>query len=146
MGHVTLSGCMTRFAYRFGMPAVVGLLALAGGLAVAAKTPTIKEIMAKLHRGPRCLRTVIARDLKAADPDWGEIEKETREFVKLVGELRKKSPPVGTKESWEQLTQVFLDNAKAMASAAQKHDKPAALRAHARMGNCKTCHDAHKPK
>jgi hypothetical protein len=128
----------------FLMTALILAAAAAGG--DAAKPPTVKEIMGKLHRGPNCLRANIARDLRADDPDWEEIEKETREFVRLAEDLPKDTPPRGGKESWDTQTKLFVSNARALHAAAEKHDRQAALKAHAKLGNCKSCHDVHKPK
>jgi cytochrome c556 len=110
------------------------------------KTPTIKAAMKKLHGGDSSLRPTIAKALKAEQPDWAEVQKATKEFSKLAASLTKNNPPQGDKASWETLTKAFVENAKAMDQAAQKKDKDGTKAAHAKLGNCKSCHDAHRRK
>jgi hypothetical protein len=131
--------------------------ALAGfiGIAVTAlgptfaedKIPTIKEIMDRLHKGANPPIILIKRSLQSGDPDWGEIQKQTKEFVDLGKALGKNDPPMGDKASWTKLTKQYLENAKGMDAAAQKNDKRETLRYQAKLaGSCTTCHKIHRPE
>jgi hypothetical protein len=122
------------------------LLVVAALSAQEDKTPTIKEVMKKLHKGNDCLRAKIDKGLKAGEPDWDTVQKETKEFKQMAEALPKNEPPKGTKEAWEKIAKEFVTNATAMDDAAKKKDKKAAQAAHGKMGNaaCKSCHTAHK--
>jgi hypothetical protein len=110
------------------------------------KTPTIKEIMGKLHKGTTSLRPALGKELKAEEPNWEEVQKQTKEFALLAASIGKNDPPMGEKASWEKLTKAYADTAKAMDAAAQKKDKKAALAAHGKLsGACLACHKAHRP-
>src|SRR5262245_22694112 len=109
------------------------------------KTPAVKEVMTKLHRGADCLRARLGKALKADAPAWDEVQQQTKEFARLAEALGKNKPPQGDKESWERLTDDFGKLAKAMNEAAEKKLKPDEQAALAKMGNCATCHKAHKP-
>jgi len=112
-----------------------------------AKPPTIKEIMAKLNKGPNSLCPSIGKDLRADEPKWNDIQKEAKAFAGFAEELPKLKPPRGDKANWDKLAKTFADNAKALDEAAQKKDKEAAQAVHKRladMKNCNACHDAHR--
>jgi hypothetical protein len=127
-----------------GMASVLAVLVIAPAFA-QEKTPTIKEVMTKLHRGADCLRARLGKALKADAPAWGDVQQQTREFARLAEALGKNKPPQGDKESWERLTDEFGKLSKAMNEAAEKKSKPDAQAALAKLGNCATCHKAHKP-
>jgi hypothetical protein len=130
-------------------PALAAVLAaLLAGVALAQeKVPAIKEIMARLNK-PGGLYPTISKELKADDPDWGEVQQQAKTFVMMAAALGKNGPPKGEPESWAKLTQEYADNARALEAAAAKKDRPAADAARARLGGdaCKTCHKAHMKK
>jgi len=127
---------------------VLGLLALAAAGPAAApdqKTPTIKQVMDKLHKGANPPIARLRKELQADEPDWAAIQKTTKDFVILGAALAKNEPPKGNKESWARLAKQYFDYAKAMDDAAEQKDKAATLAAHAKLrGSCAACHRAHK--
>jgi hypothetical protein len=109
------------------------------------KEPTIKEIMTKAHKGGNSLLNTVGKDLKAADPDWAEVQKKTKELVKLGTSLGKATPPKGDKESWEKLTKSYTDTAKDLNRSAGNKDKDKAVGAQMKLTKmCANCHMAHK--
>jgi hypothetical protein len=121
------------------------VLVLNSGGAVA-KDPTIKEIMTRLHKGANAPLFRLKKELQAPQPDWGDVQKTTREFASLGAALEKDEPPRGGKESWAKLTREYAGSARTLDEAAQRKDKPAALAAQARLaGTCMACHKAHRP-
>jgi cytochrome c556 len=126
---------------------VMGIVLGIGTVLAEEKVPTIKEIMDKLHKGANPPIILIKRNLQSADPDWEEIQKQTKDFAEMVAALEKNDPPKGDKGSWTRLTRQYIANAKAMDAAAQKMDKRETLKAQAKLaGSCTTCHKAHRPE
>jgi cytochrome c553 len=133
---------------------VSSVLALVGGAALAllpreaaAKDPTVKEIMGKLHKGASAPLGLVKRDLQDDNPNWPEIQRLTHEFVVLGAALGKNPPPKGDKDSWAKLARQYFDDAKAMDDAAQRKDKAGSLAAQGRLaGSCAACHKAHRPE
>jgi cytochrome c556 len=112
-----------------------------------AKTPTIKEIMKKGHSGDSSLLGQLRAELKDDEPEWTDIQKQTKELVTLGTALGKNDPPRGEADSWKELTKKYLDNAKDLNKAANSKDKKAAKSALAKVqGSCMGCHKAHKPR
>jgi len=131
------------------------LAAMLTGLAVSwtqssaedDKEPSIKAIMTKAHKGGDSLLATVGKDLKAADPDWEDVQKKTKELVKLGTSLGKNEPPKGEKASWEKLTKSYLDTAKQLDKGAQAKEKSKAVAAHTKLTKmCAACHKAHKGK
>jgi hypothetical protein len=109
------------------------------------KTPSIKEIMIKAHKTGTGLLPKIGKDLKAEQPDWDAIQKETQQLVELTACLEKNTPRKGDKDSWEKLCQSYVKGAKSLDDAAQAKDKPAAAGAQRKLaGSCVKCHEAHR--
>jgi hypothetical protein len=101
--------------------------------------------MFKLDRGPTALNKAVARGLEADPPDWGTIQKQTSEYAQLTAGLGKLDPPMGTKDSWSQVTAAFAETAAALDKAAQAKDRPAARQASDELSNsCMGCHRAHR--
>jgi cytochrome c556 len=114
---------------------------------VPAKDPTIKEIMNKAHKGGNSILTSVGNELRGSDPDWDDVQNQTKDLVKLGTALGKNNPPAGEKESWQRLTAEYLTNAKALDAAAQKKDKAGAQAAYKKLTtSCKTCHQAHRAR
>src|SRR2546421_13078969 len=121
---------MKRIAPLVLLALVVAVLAWPAG--AADKVPPIKEIMGKLNK-PGGLRPNLGQDLMADEPDWDEIQKETREFAALAAALAKNTPPVGDKGSWDRLAAAYAADAAALDAAAQKKDKRGTQSVHARL-------------
>lgn len=129
---------------RIGVLVVFGLTA---GLAGATKLRTVKEIMGKLNKGPNALTPTLKRGLQKDQPDWTEIQAQSKEYATLSAELEKLNPPRGDKASWDKLTRDYAAAAKSLETASAKKDKDAALAAHAQLNKaCSACHKAHKPQ
>jgi hypothetical protein len=128
--------------------ALVGLIAASLAVAVSAqdtKTPTIKEVMGKLTKGPNSLTTTIGKELNVDEPTWDDIKKQSKEFCTFAEALGKNKAPKGDAKSWTTLTDAYNESAKALAEAANKMDKKAALAAMKKLqGSCMACHKAHK--
>ena len=111
----------------------------------AGASPSIKEIMTKLTKGPNSLTPVIGKELAAAEPPWETLQPRTKEFALLASAMGKKDPPKGHKASWEKLTSAYAEWADDLDKAAQAKDKDAALEAHGKLaGSCMACHREHR--
>ena len=127
----------------------LGVLAFAAMELPAGETtkPTIKQLMKKLNSGPESLLPRIAKAIKSQEPDWQNIQQNSKQLAELAAGLSELTPPLGDKESWDRLARAYVDNAKTLDIAAKKKDRPGARAAHAKLGgSCKACHDAHRPK
>jgi hypothetical protein len=114
--------------------------------AQAGKTPSIKEVMKKLHGGANSPLVVVRMDLQDEQPDWAEIQRRSQEFVTLGAALAKNDPPKGDKQAWAKLADLYVQDARILAEAAMKRNKKTAVEAHTRLtGSCKGCHTAHRP-
>jgi hypothetical protein len=137
---------MKKYAWVAVVPALLAVLALSGGGQGADAKPTIKQIMQKAHGGPNSLKNLLLKELKDDEPDWDEIQGQTKVYVALVSELSKNKPPKGEAASWQKLTSTFTADVRALDAAARKKDKRAALAAHMKVSKfCSSCHDVHKP-
>ena len=84
----------------------LALMAFAVPVAAVAfddeKTPTVKDIMKKLHKGSTSQQNVLKKQA-AADPlDWEAIGKTTKDFVILGAAMAKNDPTKGDKENWKE--------------------------------------------
>ncbi len=109
------------------------------------ETPTIKEIMAKLHKGSKAPLSTVTKELKTASPDWAKVETEAKIIEKLGAFLPKTDPPKGEKASYEKLAKAYASSAKKLEEAAEKKEiEKARAAAKSLGGSCKACHSAHK--
>jgi hypothetical protein len=109
------------------------------------RAPTVKQIMAKLNKGPAALTPVLKKELQAPQPAWGEIQNQTQEYIRLVADLEKCEPPKGDGASWSKFTKEYATNAQALDDAVHKKDKGAALTAHGKITrSCAGCHRSHR--
>src|SRR5581483_4804599 len=110
---------------------LVGVIAVVVGLnwllsdtpAQEKKELTIKQIMAKAHKGCDALLSKIGKELAVSDIPWKEVDEQAEELVKLGKALAAKKPKKGDEASWKDLTGKYTDNAKALEKAAHKMDK-----------------------
>jgi hypothetical protein len=108
-------------------------------------SPTIKQVMVKLTKGPNSLTPVIGKELEAEPPAWETIQPQTKEYARLAAAMSKNEPSKGAKESWTKLSTAFADSAAALDKAAQAKNKDAALEAHGQLaGSCMECHKEHR--
>jgi len=108
-------------------------------------TPSIKEVMDRLHKGANSPLNKLKAELKSDEPAWDEIAKQTKDFVILGAALSKNEPKKGSKASWNTLAEGYFVNAKALDDSAKSHDKAATQTALQRLSaSCKVCHAVHK--
>src|SRR2546426_7785795 len=116
---------------------LAGLLAL---LVLADPTPTIRDAMKKLNRGPTALTPSIAQDLRDDDPDWEAIQEQTAEYVKLTAVLPGQKPPRGDEASWQALARAYDADARALDAAARRKNRAGASAALQRINrSCTGC-------
>jgi mono/diheme cytochrome c family protein len=132
---------MKRLVCLVSTLAVVALAVGAG----SEDTPTIKDVMDKLHKGANAPLAKLKTALKSDSPDWKNVQDLTKDFVNFGAALAKNEPPRGEKADFDKLANAYLSNAKALDEAAKAEDKAKAKAALDRItASCKTCHAAHK--
>jgi cytochrome c556 len=130
---------------------LLGFLAVAGWMSQSAgaqddEKPTIKQIMAKLHKGSKAPLKSVQTELKGSSPNWTKVEAEATIIEKFGTYLAKTEAPRGERASFEKLAKAYEKNAKALKAAAEDHELAKAKEATKKLGtSCKSCHDAHKP-
>ena len=108
-------------------------------------TPSIKEIMGKLHKGANAPLAKLKTALKSDSPDWKDVQDLTDDFVSLGAGLAKNKPPKGDKSAFKKRADAYYEYAKALDDAAKAEDKAKAQSALNKIGgSCKACHSAHK--
>ncbi len=108
-------------------------------------TPTIRQIMGKLTKGPNSLTAVINKELEAEAPDWNTIQTQTDEYAQLAAALVQNTPRKGSPESWGKLSTAFSESAVALNKSAKAKNRDAALEAHSQItGSCMECHRQHR--
>jgi hypothetical protein len=139
---------MMGWTHRFGVVAILIVLVCAVRTqGDPEKTPTIKEIMGKAHKGPNSILPNVGKDLRDTNgPDWDEIKRSAKELVNLGKALGKNAPPKGEKASWQKLTKAYTEGAESLLTAAEKQNKSGAETAQKQLQNsCAGCHKAHRP-
>ena len=138
---------MKRLVCIAGALAVLGAATLSTVLAGGDDTPSIKQVMVKLHKGANSPIALLKAELKSDTPDWDKVQKATKDFVILGASLGKNDPPKGDAASWKALAAAYFANSKATDDAASAKDLPAARASFAKLSaSCKSCHVAHKGK
>jgi cytochrome c556 len=140
--------CLSRIA--MGL-ALMGLLS--AGLATGAdddKVPSISTIMKKANGGPKGLCAMVGMDLKAKEPDWDKIQKETKELAACIAFLPKNKAPKpikGDAEQWDKFCKDYVDVSKTLLAAVDKKEQKDAQAAHKKMvSSCGSCHMAFRMK
>jgi cytochrome c556 len=109
------------------------------------KTPTIEQIMEKLHKGGGSQLAKLKTALKASSPDWKAIQKSTKLFAEFGAALPKNKAPKGDQADFEKLGEAYAANAKALNEAAEKEDLDTVKSTFRKIAtSCKACHTAHK--
>lgn len=128
------------------LTALLGLVSAVGGAPDPEKLLSVQDVMKKAHAGPNSLLQTVAKELKADDTDWDDVQEMAGELEKLGQALAKNAPPRGDKDSWARLTRSYVADARSLRAAAGKEDKRAARAAQARLEkSCQPCHAAHRP-
>jgi cytochrome c556 len=136
---------MNRFAKAAAalVPMVLMLTAVVAGQ--DDKTPTIKELMRKLHKGANAPLSKTRDALKSDSPNWDNLRKQTKDLVALAASLPKNDPPRGDKAAYRELADDYYGNSKKLDDAAKDEDLSSARAAAKKLGeSCKACHTAHK--
>jgi cytochrome c556 len=143
--HAEMQG-MRVWILMAGALAVVAAALVAGRAdADDAAAPSIKQVMTRLHKGANAPINQLRAELKADNPDWGAIQKQTKDVVILSAALARNTPKKGDASSWKKLANEHFQNAKALDDAVQAKDRDAAQAAHGRLAaSCKACHSVHK--
>ena len=129
----------------FGLLAVAGWVSQPAGAANDDETPSIKKIMAALHKGAKAPVNAVKAELKSDSPDWAKVGKDAEVIVKYASFLEKHDPPKGEKADYDKLSKAYLSSAKALETAAGKENLKGARAASNKLsGSCKACHTAHK--
>ena len=124
---------------------VLAVLVLAAG--ADDSTPSIKEIMGKLHKGANAPLAKLKTALKSDTPDWKDVQELSKLFVSQGAGLAKNQPPKGDKSAFDKRAKDYYQYAKALDDAAKAEDKAKAQSALNKIGaSCKACHSAHKPQ
>jgi cytochrome c556 len=122
---------------------VLAVLFMAAG--ADDSTPSIKEIMGKLHKGANAPLAKLKTALKSDSPDWTNIQDLSKDFVRFGADLAKNKPPRGDRSAFEKRANAYHEAAKSLATAAKEEDKAKAQTALNKIGaSCMTCHSAHK--
>jgi cytochrome c556 len=128
-----------------GLLTVVALSSSPAG-AQDDEKPTIKQIMAKLHKGAKAPLKTVAAELKSDSPDWKKVGTDAKIIEKFGAFLPKAEAPKGDQASYEELAKAYEKNAKILKEAADKEDLASAKDASKKLGgSCKACHSAHRP-
>lgn len=136
---------MKRLAFPMGLATLFTLMVLCTGSVDAQGGPSIKEVMARLHKGENPPIAAIKKHLQSEPPNWAEVQKLSHEFATLTATLSSSTPPKGDKASWASLTKGYADTARELDAAAQKKDKTASLAARDKLAAaCTNCHKAHR--
>jgi cytochrome c556 len=110
-----------------------------------AKFVSTKQIMKICFDEEEGLLEVLTTMAKEKEPKWDKISEKTGAWVKAAEDLGKNKPKKGTAESWEKLTKKFVDDAKALDTAAGKKEAEKLLAALKPLEtSCKGCHPSHK--
>jgi len=137
---------MRRRVIGLGVLTLLGLTSFAVGGDDEDKTPTIKEVMQKLHKGADSPLAKLKTALKADAPDWKSIQDKSKDFVILGAAMAKNDPPKGEKKDFKKLADDYYEESKKMDDAAKKEDKTATEAAFKKVStSCMACHKAHKP-
>jgi hypothetical protein len=114
-------------------------------LDLTSGTPTVKQIMTRLTKGPNSLTPVLGKALEAEAPDWSTIQPQTDEYARLAAAMAKNTPRKGSPESWATLSAAFSASADALNKAAKAKNRDGALDAHSEItGSCMECHRQHR--
>ncbi|HKI20785.1 MAG TPA: cytochrome c [Isosphaeraceae bacterium] len=134
----------------FRLTFATSLLVVLGATVLAAssddKTPTIEQIMDKLHKGANSPLAKLKKGLASNTPDWKAVQKSTKQFATLGAELPKNEAPKGDQASFKKLADAYASSTKALDDAAQQEELAPAKAAFRKIGaSCKACHTAHRP-
>lgn len=107
------------------------------------KLPTIKEIMAKGHKGTDAYLAKIGKEAKAGK--WEDAQSDAKGLAYFGESLSKLEPPKGDAKSWAGLTKKYADATAAVKKAADDKDAKGVEKALGAINaSCGACHGKHK--
>ncbi len=110
------------------------------------KVPTIEDIMQAVNKKKGGLHSDVGAALKMSTVDWDTVQAKTKQYAAMADFLGKNDAPKGSKASWDKLTKMYADDAKALNAAAEKKDKATAMTTWNKLSReCMACHKAHRP-
>src|SRR5437660_12755666 len=83
------------------------------------KVPTIEDIMQAVNKKKGGLHTDVGDLLNAGSVKWEDVQTKTKQYAAMADFLGKNDPPKGAKASWDKLTKMYADDAKALNAAAE---------------------------
>ncbi|MHB1558820.1 MAG: cytochrome c [Isosphaeraceae bacterium] len=111
------------------------------------EAPTARQIMTKVHKGPRSLFNTVKAQLKGNSPNWPKVEETTGNIEKLASSLPETKPARGNRAAYEKLAKAYASNFKTLHEAAENQDLAKARQATEKIGgSCAACHRAHRRK
>jgi cytochrome c556 len=135
---------MMRLCLLIGMVAIMAASVSYLGSATAADDDVkdVKGCMAFQNNTLPDLKEM----LKAKEPQWEEIQKTTKAWVKVSESIGGFKPPRGDEKSWKEQTTKYVTNVAAVDKAAGKKDTEEVKKGLATVGaSCGGCHSKHKP-
>src|SRR5207245_9791175 len=95
-----------RFSLKLAMLAATlcGVTVLGTALAKDDEIKDVKGCMAFQGK----VRKDVPELIKAKDPNWEEVQKQTKDWVAMAETLCKQKPPKGSDESWQTQTTKYL--------------------------------------
>lgn len=139
---------MERLAGLAATLTVLSLLALASRHAGAddEKTPTIKEIMGALTKGPNAALGQTKKALGSQPPDWKSAKTAAVALRSHAPAMAKNSPPRGDKAAYTKKAEAFSKDCLELADALDKEQLKTAQDAMKKLGgSCMGCHREHRP-
>jgi cytochrome c556 len=131
-----------RFNLKLAMVAAAALGLAYFGAEAAEEIKDIKGCMAFQGK----VREDMPELLKAKNPDWPEVKKQTKDWVAMADTLGKQKPPRGSDESWKTQTTKYLGLVKDVDAAAEKKDLDGMKKGLGIINNsCRGCHTQHRP-
>jgi hypothetical protein len=108
--------------------------------------PEIGDIMKKLNSKKAGIHGKLIIAVKEESPKWEDIEKQAKDYKKLIDALGKNKEPKGDKDAWTKLTKTYSESGAKFVTAVEKKDKKAALNVLKTIdSSCAGCHKEHKP-
>ncbi|GBD36603.1 hypothetical protein HRbin36_01728 [bacterium HR36] len=114
--------------------------------ALKDEVPGVDEIMDITHKVKKGLKDLIEAEAKKPKPDWAKMEKDAKEFTRLISLMEKNDPPKGPKASWIKLCKEYTQDVAKVETAVKKKDAKEVLAAIKALDKkCDDCHDKHRP-